>query len=79
MVKSYANYTSTYEDAKIRYIAIDDELVELKNEYIDIVGEPYEGLIHSGYTENNKVVGIVENIERLELDLAQTQAKRNSA
>ena len=71
MVKSYSEYKSTYEYTKTKLSSTQDELDDLEDEYYDLVESEYNGVIDKDWKNNDKVTGIVFNIERLKQELDQ--------
>jgi hypothetical protein len=57
-----ALYKSTYENARIKYSAIEEEIKELKNEYYDLTNESFTT---STIASDSKLVSLAYNIERL--------------
>lgn len=77
----YARNKSNFESAKLLLNTSNEQLEELKNEYYDITNESYiEGeIIPKEYENNDKVKGIVYNIELLTAKISQTELDYNSA
>lgn len=85
IVGRYANHKSEFENAKIQWSAKIDALEDLQDEYYDIVKLKYDGKIPEGYEKNNKIIGLVFDIERniteieqLELRYAQARAEMDT-
>ena len=82
--KEYARNKSNFESAKLLWTASQDELEELKDDYFDITGESYSvskenNKIPDDYKDNDKVQGIVYNIELLIPKIAQAETDYNTA
>ena len=79
--QQYAHNKSNFESAKLLLNASNEQLEELKDEYYDNTNKPYiEGEpFPEDYKNNDKVKGIVYNIELLTAKISQTELDYNSA